>query len=311
MRKVRKLFGINIRYLEYEPETDKYGGDIYYKWADALQHVTTNYSQIVTDKEFLVPDLLMKKLEFLENNIDYGAVSGTYCHIELKNEKIRLLPLHYNKKSKIFGSQSNSIDRVKGVCDGVNPLIGCTSLFRTEILKKIYQPILQKNINDCRFGEYSVGILTPIYTKVAEFNDDTYVYRDVIRKNTSESSSKRYPSLTQYISDGVYDMFYDQFETYVSNELGSSDLVKKYVQKYMLSDPFLYKPKLYTSLPFSIDKIWSKLPVDIKNIICICIKSHMRYTKYLPVSKIRSNEKNILDIIESTQKKCSLDLPII
>ena len=26
--KIRSLFGANIRYLEYEPETDKYGGDI-------------------------------------------------------------------------------------------------------------------------------------------------------------------------------------------------------------------------------------------------------------------------------------------
>ena len=105
----------------------------------------------------------MKKVNFLENNVDYGAVSGTYCHIESKNKKLRLLPLYYNKKNEIFGDQSTVVDRVNGVCNGINPLIGCTSLFRTEIHKKIYLPILNKNINDCRFGEYLVGILTPIY----------------------------------------------------------------------------------------------------------------------------------------------------
>ena len=51
--KIREMFGANVLYLEYQPETEKYGGDIYRKWGKAVQHVETEYSQICTDKEFL------------------------------------------------------------------------------------------------------------------------------------------------------------------------------------------------------------------------------------------------------------------
>ena len=67
---VRKLVeerGVNIRYLESPPETEKYGGDIYRKWGDAVQHVETEYSQICTDKEFLIPTTLCKCIAFLKN----------------------------------------------------------------------------------------------------------------------------------------------------------------------------------------------------------------------------------------------------
>ncbi|HJK84733.1 MAG TPA: TIGR00180 family glycosyltransferase, partial [Methanocorpusculum sp.] len=48
VQKIREMFGAKIQYLEYEPETEKHGGDIYRKWRDAVQHVETEYSQIVT-----------------------------------------------------------------------------------------------------------------------------------------------------------------------------------------------------------------------------------------------------------------------
>ena len=66
VQKIREMFGANIRYLEYEPETEKYGGDIYRKWGDAVQHVETEYSQIVTDKEFLIPTTANKCIGYLE-----------------------------------------------------------------------------------------------------------------------------------------------------------------------------------------------------------------------------------------------------
>ena len=41
VEKIRSLFHINIIYLEYEPETEKYGGDIYKKWGDAVSQSNT------------------------------------------------------------------------------------------------------------------------------------------------------------------------------------------------------------------------------------------------------------------------------
>ncbi|RBQ24433.1 MAG: hypothetical protein ALMCE001_12730 [Methanocorpusculum sp. MCE] len=53
--KVREMFGANVRYLAYEPETAKYGGDIYKKWRGALLLVKTQYSLFCTDREFEMP----------------------------------------------------------------------------------------------------------------------------------------------------------------------------------------------------------------------------------------------------------------
>ena len=76
---VRKLVeerGANIRHLEYPPETEKYGGDITRKWGDAVQHVETEYSQVCTDKEFLIPTTLCKCIAFLDEHSDYDMATG-------------------------------------------------------------------------------------------------------------------------------------------------------------------------------------------------------------------------------------------
>ena len=41
VRKIWSLFHVTIIYLEYEPETEKYGGDIYKKWGDAVSQSNT------------------------------------------------------------------------------------------------------------------------------------------------------------------------------------------------------------------------------------------------------------------------------
>ena len=71
VEKIRSFFSANIVYLEYLPETEYYGGDIYRKWADAITHVETPYSQFCTDKEFLVPTALTKCISFLDEHRDY------------------------------------------------------------------------------------------------------------------------------------------------------------------------------------------------------------------------------------------------
>ena len=82
--KVREMFGANVRYLEYEPETEKYGGDIYRKWGDAVQHVETEYSLSCADKEFLIPTTVAESIRFLIDHPDYSIADGRYYLIESK-----------------------------------------------------------------------------------------------------------------------------------------------------------------------------------------------------------------------------------
>ena len=84
--KVREMFGADILYLEYEPETEKYGGDIYRKWGDAVMHVETEYVQICTDKAFRIPTGFTDAITFLSLNKDYVASKpGTGHYITSKS----------------------------------------------------------------------------------------------------------------------------------------------------------------------------------------------------------------------------------
>jgi glycosyltransferase domain-containing protein len=89
--KVREMLGANIRYLEYEPETEKYGGDIYRKWGDAVQHVGTKYSVISIDKAFVMPETLAKEIDFLENNSDYSSATGVWYCVDKHEMKQHML----------------------------------------------------------------------------------------------------------------------------------------------------------------------------------------------------------------------------
>ena len=66
--KIQDWFGTNVLYLEYEPENEIYGGDIYRKWGDAVMHVKTDYSIITTDKQFLYPLSLKSRINYLIDN---------------------------------------------------------------------------------------------------------------------------------------------------------------------------------------------------------------------------------------------------
>ena len=200
--KVREMFGSDILYLEYEPETEKYGGDIYRKWGDAVMHVETEYSQICTDKEFLVPTTLCSLLGFLESNIDYVVASGNF--------------LYYDKSLRIGLSgrrSSTNDDGVKRYCESLDSgwnQSQLLSLHRSEIQKEIYQPIINASINDIRFGERYVAFISYAYGKMYHVNL-SYNIRDIANVknpdnsiNKNESSTLRYPQLVEYDSESDY-----------------------------------------------------------------------------------------------------------
>lgn len=86
VKMIREKFGANVRYLEYEPETEEYGGDIFRKWGDAIQHVETEYSMICTDKEFVMPEMVLNAVDYLSKNDDYTIVDGAYYYVEVNSK---------------------------------------------------------------------------------------------------------------------------------------------------------------------------------------------------------------------------------
>ena len=221
VEKIREMFGADILYLEYEPETEKYGGDIYRKWGDAVMHVETEYSLICIDKSFVNCAHILQKLEFLSLNKDYASAQGVWYIIERDNsgKYVTHYPRDYRPPSEI-----NHDDAVSRYIYSVGSTVGASfnnqlfSLFRTETHKHIYMPILNGNIKDIRYGEIALSLLPLINGKHKHYPEHMDLIRDISMVETSngrdknQSSNLRYPSRYTYANHGVLDEFYGGFE---------------------------------------------------------------------------------------------------
>ena len=217
--KVREMFGVDILYLEYEPETEKYGGDIYRKWGDAVMHVETEYSQICTDKEYIIPTYDLNCLSFLENNSDYNTADG--CTLFLRadidgesSHKISWSIWTPNDKTydmdDTFERVIDALDtREKGNLSNWNIL---TAIRRTQFQKWIYQQLDKYSLNDIRFGDFTPQLLSIVCSKRMHIQSEPYRIRDLSclsnqngKVKISESSAKRYPQISEYFDDDIID----------------------------------------------------------------------------------------------------------
>lgn len=241
--KIRELFVVDILYLEYEPETEKYGGDIYQKWGDAVMHVETEYSQICTDKEFLVPSSMLQSIELLDSNQEYSVSDGDHIHIEALSDT----EYTYSIIPSFSSNSNSSVERLREISK--NP--GCTllALHRTKTLKKIYQSLFDNNISDIRFGEIYLELLDVIHGKTYKINN-VHTYRDTLKfsesdviKMKQESSAFRYPQLWEY-PEPIYQEKYQRFLQGIISQLSQTNrtdlhdknletILEEYIQKRM------------------------------------------------------------------------------
>jgi len=243
---VRKLVeerGANIRYLEYPPEKEKYGGDIYRKWGNAVQHVETEYSQICTDKEFLIPMTLCKCIAFLEEHDDYDIATGSFHNI--KSSKSRDIEFF-----EAFPGRSLSIDypdplaRLLAFSVSKPDTFNILSLRRSSVHKYVYNKLFESGVNDLRFGELGLELFSVISSKSIYFPDKPHTCRDIIqltssrriKRSTPESSATRYPLLNEYVQNGLYADYMNRLASCLTREylsLGSSAMTVQEVNNLM------------------------------------------------------------------------------
>jgi len=237
---VRKLVadrGANIRYLEYPPETEKYGGDIYRKWGDAVQHVETEYSQICTDKEFLNPVTLCKCIVFLDEHDDYDMAAGPRYDIRSsKSRNLEFFEAHPGRSLSI--DYPEPLARLLAFSVSKPDTYNLLSLRRSHIHKKVYNTLFESGINDLRFGELGLEILSALSSKAIFFPNDPHISRDVvksssprIKRSTPESSATRYPLLSDYVQNGLYEDYMDHLASCLTHEYLSSGPSTMTVQK--------------------------------------------------------------------------------
>lgn len=224
VQKVREQFGANIRYLEYEPETEKYGGDIYRKWGDAVQHVETEYSQICTDKEFLVPTTLCGCIQYLLNHSEYKIITGKYSSLKCERTNNCIFVRKFPKRLSF--STTDPVSRyVEALHLGWNAGL-LLSLYDAVTHKNIYKSFLNSDICDLRFGERYLEFIGYIYGNVAYLDSFEHGIRDItkiimkVEPNNSESSTLRYPQMIVYDKKSIeYKKMYSACEDCILNQI--------------------------------------------------------------------------------------------
>lgn len=242
VRKLVEESGANIRYLEYPPETDKYGRDIHRKWGDAVQHVETEYSQICTDKEFLIPITLCKCIAFLDKHEDYDIAAGPkYYIISSKSGDIKYFEVIPGRSSIDY---PDPLARLLASSISLPDTVNILSLRRSRVHKRMYNKLFEYGVNDLKFGELGLEVFSVISSKSIYFPDDTHTCRDVIKlssshrikHSTSESSATRYPGLNEYIHNGLYANYMDRLSLCLAHEYlssSSSEMMVKDAQDLM------------------------------------------------------------------------------
>lgn len=201
--KIRDEFSANILHLEYQPETEKYGGDIYQKWGDAVQHVETEYSQICTDKEFVIPTVCCESIAFLAKNPDYINAFGRRGNCTYNSSTIEITPFG---DMESCGDQPSANERI-GYCNFAKGIPeNLFQIYQSKTHKLIYSNLDKNSINDFRFGElllelspYCIGKCKKLNT-FGRIRDLTHSTEKGFNKRVikSESSSSRYPFLDTY-----------------------------------------------------------------------------------------------------------------
>lgn len=227
VQKLRAEYGINIRYLEYPPETDKYGRDIVKKWGDAVQHVETEYSQICTDKEFLIPMTLCKCISFLDEHEDYDIAAGpNYDIISSKSKDINYSEAFPGRSLSL--SYPDPLARLLAFSVSLPDTFNISSLRRSHVHKRVYNKLFELGVDDIRFGELGLELFSVLLSKSIYFSEEPHICRDVIKLcsslkcSTSESSATRYPLLDEYIQSGLYSDYMDCLSLGLTHEYLSS-----------------------------------------------------------------------------------------
>ncbi len=243
VRKIIEERGANIRYLEYPPETEKYGGDIMRKWGDAIQHVETLYSQTCTDKEFLIPMTLCKCIAFLDEHADYDMAAGPrYNMMSSKSEDIEFFEAWPGRSLSI--NYPDPLARLLAFFASLSDTYNIASLRRSHVHKRVYNKLFESGVNDLRFGELGLELFSVISSKSIYFPGNSHVCRDTvklyssrkIKLSTAESSATRYPLLEEYIQTGLYADYMDCLSSCLAYEylsLSSSEMTVKDAQNLM------------------------------------------------------------------------------
>ena len=318
VEKVQEMFGADILYLEYEPETEIYGGDIYQKWGDAVMHVETEYSQICTDKEFFNPKVLIHHIYTLDKKPEYISCIGRWQTIRTNGNRTSCT---LNPRFKSY-EVNNAYQRYKKSLQYVPwALSHLHGTMRSNIHKRCYELLDNYNITDLRYGEIVVGYTAHLYGKTKHTSMPCRT-RDLTHhkgvEKPTESSTLRYPCFDEYDVRTKLE-FYRNYLCCINNELESekvegismnqliSDLNMQMIDTYNLSNHVRGNTSRHMAYLSRIIHLFPQAIQELASFILVSIFHKSMGTEIHHYSKW---DVELLKIINDTIEEYEVDAPV-
>ena len=154
VNKLKRILTSKFQYIHMPGED--FGSKIY----NVMSQVTTKYSCLSADDDFLSESGLIQGIDFLEENDDYVSVQGRYINFDFKNYKITSAPM-YTKALHYLVDGKSRLERVK---QAFNPYMHhMYSVHRTEVLIKSL--LVVSTIKVASTVELSVALVGAAYGK--------------------------------------------------------------------------------------------------------------------------------------------------
>lgn len=179
------LLGNNINYL-HEKEMD-----LFDKIQKAFTLITTKYSLLYPDDDYIFDKTIIKAIDFLDLNNDYVCVHGQFITFTNMKEisKIdymeNLISRNLTSENKGYIVDSNILEeRLVQISSPYKCLVW--SIFRTETHKHIFSTISKiKSVNEAYLFEFLTAIIASIDGKIKELNSLFYLRENIINSDAS------------------------------------------------------------------------------------------------------------------------------
>jgi glycosyltransferase domain-containing protein len=207
-----KELPVNIKYLHLP---NSFFGDKIYT---ALCEVSTPYSCLCADDDFLSESGLYFGIRYLEENKDYASVQGNYVHFEYDNGLVNYHPVYAETIGIKDVSSNNPIDRLMKSIGMGHSLI--YALHHTETLQECLKTVL--DMKAVSFVEKGISIISPLHGKhiilpIFWMARDKERYSEYFSEKGG-SYVKNINNKSEKISD--LNMFIDDFNGYLNTDKG-------------------------------------------------------------------------------------------
>ena len=207
--------------------------DLYEKISLAAIAITTPYTVICADDDFLVPASLKKAVEFLEANVHYSAAHGYAAGFELRDNLV------HGKIEAVNCETQRSIQQISPTDRLIDHLryysLTFYSVQRTEQIRENFRKLadLKLNMINFRFRELLTSCLSVIQGKTRKL-DCLYMVRQ--SHQMSDAHNQKNYALWEWMADKNWSDEYSKFRVCLAEELAWHDGINmeqaKHVVKY-------------------------------------------------------------------------------